>query len=206
MRHCNINNRVSHETPFSMMSYRPARDVSPDCITELYLCHWKNTVEATVLPSITFCSPEEQPEGHFTFCHPQQRRIWRHFTTFLSDPVTVLHYTILHSALATARNFVLSSTWLQSAGRFPSCLALKILASNHKAHLRCKSPLRLPHLFKDSKRRMPTVIFKTACCWMSHDSHPCSRSSLHLLTTLLSTLLICTNSLPQQRVNHNVYQ
>lgn len=46
---------------------------------------------------LTFCSPKGHPEGHFTFCHPQQRRVWRHFITFLSDLVRALHYTILHS-------------------------------------------------------------------------------------------------------------
>lgn len=153
---------------------------------------------------ITFCSPKGQPEGHFTFYHPQLRHIWRHFITSLSDLLKVLHYTILHSAWATL--FYLAHYFRVQVISLPS-IAFKILASNYKVHLGCKKPgQRFPHLFKDSKRRMPKVIFKTACCWMSHDSHPRRRSFLLLLTTLLSTLLICTNSLPRQRVNHNAYQ
>lgn len=46
-------------------------------------------------------------------------------------------------------------------------------ASNYRAHLRCQSPPKFPDMFKHLKRRMPWVIFKTACGWMFHDSYSC---------------------------------
>lgn len=46
-------------------------------------------------------------------------------------------------------------------------------ASNYRAHLRCQSPPKFPDMFKHLKRRMPWVIFKTACGWMFHDSCSC---------------------------------
>lgn len=36
-------------------------------------------------------------------------------------------------------------------------------ASNYRAHLCCQSPPKFPDMLKHLKRRMPWVIFKTAC-------------------------------------------
>lgn len=99
---CNRNKGASDEMSFSMSSYGPVRDDSPDCVSESYFCHWKNIVEDTVPHPPPLAPQKGNQRGTSPFAtHSQGAFEGTSSHSFLR----VLHYTILHSAWATVKNF-----------------------------------------------------------------------------------------------------